>query len=35
LNPEDCVIYCTYMKTSYAHVGWNPAGNSKWFTLLQ
>lgn len=22
LNPEDCVIYCTLKKTSYAHAGW-------------
>jgi hypothetical protein len=29
LNPEDCIIYCTYMKTSYAHAGWYPAGKSK------
>lgn len=22
LNPEDCIVYCTYVSTSYAHAGW-------------
>lgn len=31
LNPADCIIYCTYVATSYAHVGWQPIGKG---TLL-
>lgn len=33
LNPEDCIVYCTYVKTSYAHAGWISSNNRKSFTL--
>lgn len=39
LNPEDCVVFCTYVKTSYAHAGWQTQeidGNiGKGFLLLK
>lgn len=28
LNPEDCVIYCDFQNTSYAHIGWRWASET-------
>ena len=36
LNPEDCIVYCKYMTTSYAHVGWfrHPSNESNTSKVL-